>query len=214
VCAQARCGTLSGCIWFAFLRWNEPLPTDRKAAAGLSPVIELENEFIGDIERDWQGFTEGRALSGRRGRIVLDHGPDPPFLVLCAESPALAQVSVTNAVPQAIDLLPQEARLNPRAIHAVRKWVPARPTKFADQLPDRSPSMAERVHQPFQTDPVTLVPLLGNVGSAPPNGVSIHLFGPAERRLKRLLPHHTLVNAFVRVCCLEGESPGTSTRQH
>jgi hypothetical protein len=44
-----------GCLWLVFLRWNEPLPTDRKSAAGLSPVIELKNEFVGDIERDWQG---------------------------------------------------------------------------------------------------------------------------------------------------------------
>jgi hypothetical protein len=49
---------------------------------------------------------------------VLDHWPDPPFLVLCAESPSLARVSITNAVPQAIDLLPQQAWQNPWAIHA------------------------------------------------------------------------------------------------
>ena len=60
--------------------------------------------------------------------------------------------------------------------------------------------MAERFHQPLQTDPVSLVPLLGNIGGAPPNGVSIHLFCTTERRLERLPSHHTLVNAVVRVC--------------
>jgi hypothetical protein len=38
-----------------FFRRNEPLPTDRKSAARLSPVIQLKNEFIGDIDRRWQG---------------------------------------------------------------------------------------------------------------------------------------------------------------
>src|SRR5216683_1122388 len=80
-----------------------------------------------------------------------------------------------------------------------RKWVPARPAKFADQLPDRRPSMAEPFHQLLQTDPVSLVPLLGNIGSAPPNGMSIHLFCPTERRLKRLPSHHTLVHTIIRV---------------
>src|SRR5208282_5240461 len=80
---------LRGCLWFVFLRWNEPFPTDRKAAAGLSSVIELKNEFIGDIERYWQGNHWSAGAIGSRGRIVLDH-TDPPFLVLCAENPALA----------------------------------------------------------------------------------------------------------------------------
>jgi len=38
--------------------------------------------------------------------------------MICAESLSLARVSITNAVPQAIDLLPREAWQNPRAIHA------------------------------------------------------------------------------------------------
>ena len=46
-CAQNRLGIL--CIWLVFFRWNEPVPTDRKSAAGLSSVIELKNEFTGDI---------------------------------------------------------------------------------------------------------------------------------------------------------------------
>ena len=116
--AQARLGTLRGSFWLVFLRWNEPRPTDRKSTAGLSSVIELKNEFIGDIERhrQWNHWSAGAI--GRRGRIVLDHGPDPPFLVLCAESPSLARVAITNAVPQVIDLLPGEAWQNPPVIHA------------------------------------------------------------------------------------------------
>src|ERR1700722_6307658 len=42
------------CLWLAPLPWKEPFPTDRKSAAGLSPAIELKNEFTGDIERDRQ----------------------------------------------------------------------------------------------------------------------------------------------------------------
>ncbi len=107
-----------GCIWLVFLRWNEPLPTDRKSAAGLSPVIELKNEFIGDIERDWQGNHWSAGAIGGNWRIVLDHGPDPPLIALCAERPSLARMAITNAVPQAIDLLRREVWQNPRAIHA------------------------------------------------------------------------------------------------
>ena len=49
---------------------------------------------------------------------MLDHCPNPPFLVLSPESPSLARVAITNAVPQAIDRLPREAWQNPPAIHA------------------------------------------------------------------------------------------------
>ncbi|MGB6804246.1 MAG: hypothetical protein WBE31_18430, partial [Candidatus Sulfotelmatobacter sp.] len=55
---------------------------------------------------------------GGNWRIVLDHGPDPPLLAFCAESPSLARVAITNAVPQAIDLLLREGWQNPRTIHA------------------------------------------------------------------------------------------------
>src|SRR5260370_37121706 len=76
---------MRGCRWLVFFRWTAPLPTDGKCTTGLSPVIELNNEFSGDIERDWQGNPWGAGAFGRRGRIVLDHWPDP-FLVLCAET--------------------------------------------------------------------------------------------------------------------------------
>jgi hypothetical protein len=39
----------------------------------MSPVIELKNEFIGDIERDWQRNHWRAGAIGRRRRIVLDH---------------------------------------------------------------------------------------------------------------------------------------------
>src|ERR1035438_5951545 len=118
LCEQAGLWTLRRCLWFACLRWHKPFPTDRQSAAGLSPVIELKNEFTGDVERDWQGNHWRLGAIGRRGRIVLDHWPDPPWLLLCAESPSLARVAITNAVPQAIDRLPQETRQSLRAIPA------------------------------------------------------------------------------------------------
>jgi hypothetical protein len=51
--------------------------------------MELKNEFARDIERDWQGGNGGRAMSAVGGKLLLDHGPDPRFLVLCAESRSL-----------------------------------------------------------------------------------------------------------------------------
>src|SRR5580704_6962008 len=59
--------------------------------------------------------------------------------------------------------------------------------------------MVECLHQPLQTDPVSLIPLFGNPGSALPNAVSIHLFGSTERRLKRLPSRDTLVHIVVCV---------------
>jgi len=90
LCALARWGTLSGCLWLALLPWNEPVPTDRKSATGLSPVVELENEFTGDIERNGPENHRSTRVIGRSRRIVLNH-TDPPFLVLCAEKPARAR---------------------------------------------------------------------------------------------------------------------------
>src|SRR5208282_1004798 len=203
LCAQARLGPLLGCLWFAFLRWNEPLPTDRKSAARLSPVIELKNELVGDIERDWQGNHWRAGAIGRRWRIVLDH-TDPPFLVFVPKARRLHGWQLQAlCLKRAISCRKSHGRIH-RRVMPVRKWVPARPTKFADQLPDRRPSTAKRFHQPLQTDPVSFVPLFGNIGGAPPNGVSIHLFGSTERRLKHLPSHDTLVNAVVRVCASKG----------
>jgi hypothetical protein len=53
------------------LPWNKSLPTDRESTAGLSSVIELENEFTGDIEGDGQGIHWRPGAIGRRRRIVL-----------------------------------------------------------------------------------------------------------------------------------------------
>ena len=64
--------------------------------------------------------------------------------------------------------------------------------------------MVECLYQPLQTVSISFVPLFGNIGGAPPNGVSIHLFGSTERRLKLLPSHDTLVNAVVRVCASQG----------
>src|SRR5579864_4333563 len=64
--------------------------------------------------------------------------------------------------------------------------------------------MAERFYQPLQTVSIPFVPLFGNIGGALPNGVSIHLFGSTECRLKRLPSHDTLVNTVVRVCAPQG----------
>jgi hypothetical protein len=159
VCAQAGLRTLRGCLWLAFLRWNEPLPTDRKSAAGLSPVIELENEFIGDIERDWQGNDWSAGAIGRRGRIVLDHRSEPPILELCVESPPHPRWQLqTLCLKLSIACRERHGRIRGQ-FTPVRKWVPVRPLKFGDQLPNRPTAMVERLHQPFQTFPVALVPL-------------------------------------------------------
>ena len=84
VCPQNRLGSL--CLRLVFFRWHEPLPTDRKSAAGLAAVIELINEFAGDIEGNRQGnHSRAGAIGGSR-RIILDH-TDPPLPVLCAEKP-------------------------------------------------------------------------------------------------------------------------------
>jgi len=64
----------------------------------------------------------------------------------------------------------------------------------------------------MQAVSISFVPLFGDIGSTPPNGVSIHLFGPTERRLKRLPSHHTLVYTVVRVYASQGivwEAPFT-----
>jgi len=116
VCPQDRLGSLR--LRLVFFRWHEPFPTDRKSAAWLSSVIELINEFTGDIEGNWE-WNHRRAGAIRRSRrIVLDH-TDPPLLVLCSEKPsACTRVAITNAVPQAIDRLPQETRQSLRAIPA------------------------------------------------------------------------------------------------
>lgn len=84
----------------------------------LSPVIELKNEFIGDIERDWQGNHWRAGAYRQKAEDCARPLSDPPFLVPCPESPSLARVAITNAVPQAIERLLREAWQNPRAIHA------------------------------------------------------------------------------------------------
>src|SRR5712692_1492779 len=92
--------------------------------------------------------------------------------------------SITNAVPRPIDpCCERHGRIRGR-FPPVRKWGSARPAKFTDQFPDRRPSTTERFHQPFQIDPAALIPLVGNLGSALPNGVSIHLLCPTECWLK------------------------------
>src|SRR5436853_4266714 len=73
VCAQSCWGTLLRRLWLALLPGNEPFPTDRKSAARLAAVIELENEITGDIERDWERNNWSARAIGRSRRIVLDH---------------------------------------------------------------------------------------------------------------------------------------------
>jgi len=124
--------------------------------------------------------------------------------VLCAEATAFTLCQLqTLCLKRSISCRERHDRIR-RRFSPVRKRVPARSAKFADQLSDRPSSMAERFHQSLQTDSVAFVPLFRNLGSAAPNGVSIHLFGSTERPLKRLPPHHTLVNAVVAVCASKG----------
>src|SRR5208337_172441 len=81
----------------------------------------------------------------------------------------------------------------------VRKWVPARPTKFADQLPNRPTTMVHRLHQPSQTVSISFVPLFRNRGRTPPDGVRIHLFCSGQCWFEYLPSHDALVNTIVRV---------------
>src|SRR5580700_3481574 len=81
-CSQNRLRT--HCLWLVFFRWNEPVPTDRKSATGLSPVVELKNEFTRDIERNWERDHWSTRAIGRSRRIVLNHTDPPLLLLLCA----------------------------------------------------------------------------------------------------------------------------------
>ena len=81
----------------------------------------------------------------------------------------------------------------------VRKWVPARPAKFADQLPNRPTAMVQRLHQPIQTVSISFVPLFRNLGSTPPDGVRIHLFCSGQCWFECLPSRDTLVYTIVRV---------------
>ena len=94
-CAQNRLGT--HCLWLVFFRWNEPVPTNRKSASGLSPVVELKNEFPGDIERSWQGDHWRAGEIERSRRIVLDP-TDPPLPIFCAKRPSIAARSQLQAL--------------------------------------------------------------------------------------------------------------------
>ena len=40
---------------------------------------------------------------------MLDHGRDPPLLLLCVENRSLARLTIRNAVPEAIDRLPERS---------------------------------------------------------------------------------------------------------
>src|SRR5271169_3454130 len=85
----------------------------------------------------------------------------------------------------------------------VRKWVPARPTKFADQLPNRPTAMVQHFHQPMQTVSISFVPLFRNLGRTTPDGVRIHLFCSGQCWFECLPSRHTLVYTIVRVYASE-----------
>lgn len=53
-----------------FLSSEQTTPNGSKSAAGLSPVIELKNEFTGDLERSWQGNHWSARAIGSSRRIV------------------------------------------------------------------------------------------------------------------------------------------------
>ena len=64
--------------------------------------------------------------------------------------------------------------------------------------------MVQCFHQLIQTVSIFFVPLFGNLRSTLPNGLSIHLFGSTERRLKRLPSRNRFVKRVVRVCAPQG----------
>src|SRR5208282_637724 len=146
-------------------------PNGSKICGRAVPVIELKNEFIGDIERDWQRNHWRPGAIGGNWRIVLDHGPNPPLLAFCAKGRRLQGRRLqTLSFKRSISCRERHDRIRGR-FTPVRKWVPARPTKFGDQVPNRPTAMVQRLHQPIQTVSISFVPLFRNVGCTPPDGV-------------------------------------------
>src|ERR1700692_473027 len=115
---------LRGCLWLVFLRWNEPLPTDRKSTGRLSSVIELKNEFTGDVERNWQRDYWRAGAIRRRWRIVLDH-TDSSFDSALYNNPGdstRCQLQ-TLCLKRTISYRERHGRIRGR-FTPVRKWVP------------------------------------------------------------------------------------------
>ena len=67
-------------------------------------VIELKNEFIGDIERNWKRNHRSAGAFGGGWRIVLDHWNDPPFPVFCAGTSYLRPCLRTQFCPKSLIL--------------------------------------------------------------------------------------------------------------
>src|SRR5205807_3809137 len=91
-----------------------------------------------------------------------------------------------------------------RRFTPVWKWVPARATKFGDQLPNRPAAMVQCLHQSIQSVSILFVPLFRNLGSTPPDGVRIHLFYSGQCGFECLPPRDTLVHAVVCVYPSQG----------
>jgi hypothetical protein len=49
-------------------------PNDRKTTTGLPSFMKLKNQSIADMERNWQGNHGNTDASGKRRRMVFDHG--------------------------------------------------------------------------------------------------------------------------------------------
>lgn len=119
-------------------------PNGSKPAPGLPAVIELKNEFTGNIERNGQG-NHGRAgVIGRR--IVLDHGAEPPFPSALRGKPAYTRGDYKRSASIDRPLAARGTAESTGEFTPVRKWVPARPTKFGDQLSNRPTAMVQCVH--------------------------------------------------------------------
>src|ERR1700727_1086530 len=101
-------------------------------------------------------------------------------------------------MPQAISYGVRCGRIRCR-FTPVRKWVPARPTKFGDQPLKRPTAMVQCLNQPMQTVSISFVPLFRDLDRAPPNGVRIHLFCSGQCWFECVPPGDTLVYTIVRV---------------
>jgi hypothetical protein len=185
------------------LCWHEPLPTDRKCAAGLAAIVELKNQFTGDIERNCQGNDWMAGAIGRGRRIILDY-TDPPLLVLCVKRLSIVARSQLQRCPSSDRSGAAMARQNSRAIHTSSETGAV----STDEI--RRPSVGSSVVDGRAFPPVALN-RFGRVRTTLPEFwqrtakfCDHPSLRPTERRLKRLPSHDTFVNTVVRVCASQG----------
>jgi hypothetical protein len=109
-----------------------------------------QNEFTGDIKRNWKGRDWRAGTIGRRRRIVLNH-THPPLPVLSAERSSLTARSQLQmlSLKRRISCRPRHGRIRGR-FTPTRKRIPVRPAKLGDQIPNRRTATLQCLYQPIQ----------------------------------------------------------------